>query len=151
MSDEPIEETPFETYECSLGTVIGHTKDEHGQGYLIQQTDGQTVGVLANGEPSVDAVEGDIANPRALPAPVPTEITRPRFIIGLRKVLGLTEGHVFALISSIADPEEQEDARDWWEHGVFFRRDDHWLLLMAERQGVTPEQLDNVFRNGANA
>jgi hypothetical protein len=141
----------FHPYACTLGTVIGYTEDEHGSGYLIQQADGQTVGVLAKGEPSAENVEDDIAEPRALPVPVPSEITRPRFIIGLRKVLGLTEGHVFALISSIADPEEQEDARDWWEHGVFFRRDDHWLLTMAERQSVTAEQLDDVFRTGAEA
>jgi hypothetical protein len=78
MSDE--NDTPFEPYDCSLGTVIDHTTDEHGSGYLIQQPDGQTVGVLANGEPSADNVEGDIAEPR-LPTPAPITSLTPLQIL----------------------------------------------------------------------
>jgi hypothetical protein len=148
MNDEP---TPFQSYDCSLGTVDEHYFDALGEAYGIVRPDGQKVGILANGVASPENVEADIASPRQLPAPVPQEISRPRFMIGLRKVLGLTEGAVFALISQIEDEDTQEDVRDWFEHGVTFARDDHWLNLMAQAQGVTDAQLDQVFIVGASA
>lgn len=59
----PEQPAPFETYECSLGVVIGY----EGSTYRITTPDGRTIGIAANGEPSEENVEADIANP---PAPI---------------------------------------------------------------------------------
>jgi hypothetical protein len=136
MSDEI--EFPYDT---SLGPCIRH----EGPHYHIRLPDGQVTGIRANGEPSPENVEADIASPATEPVSVPQEVTRPRFMIALRKVLGIAEGQVYAMISAISDAEQQEDVRDWFDHGVFFRRDDATLIGFAAAQSVTPEQLDAVF------
>jgi hypothetical protein len=142
-------DTPFAPYPFPLGgTVIGHQVEP--PAYLVSRN-GQVEGYPANGEPSAENVAADLANPPAPVVAVPQEISRPRFMIGMRKVLGLTEGAVFALISQIEDEETQEDVRDWFEHGTVFARSDHWLNLMAQAQGVTSAQLDQVFIVGASA
>jgi hypothetical protein len=77
MNDEP---TPFQPYACSLGTVTAHTADDLGEGYVIVQPDGITVGILANGAASPENVEADIASPRQ-PPPGPVALT-PLTILG---------------------------------------------------------------------
>jgi hypothetical protein len=59
----PDEIQQFTEYACSLGVVIGHT--DNPAGYRISTNDSRVVGILANGEPSPDNVETDIANPAA--------------------------------------------------------------------------------------
>jgi hypothetical protein len=67
-------DTPFASYVCSLGTVTDHTADDLGEGYIIVQPDGITVGILANGTASPENVEADIASPRQ-PPPGPVALT----------------------------------------------------------------------------
>lgn len=57
MSLDIQEEVPFETYPCSLGTVVGYDQGA----YLIQLADGRIGGILAQGELSEANVESDIA------------------------------------------------------------------------------------------
>ena len=66
MSEEiqEPEVAAFEPYPCSLGTVTG----VEGDSYLINTVDGRLIGIRANGEPSAENIEADIANP--LPAEV---------------------------------------------------------------------------------
>lgn len=60
-------QTPFEPYPCSLGTVI-NDRDEFGDAvYFIALPSGDVKAVRANGTPSPEAVEADIANPPAPP------------------------------------------------------------------------------------
>lgn len=60
-----MDEVIFTPYPCSLGTVTAHD----GSSYIIATTDGRTIGIPANGVPSAEAVEADIADPPAPPAP----------------------------------------------------------------------------------
>jgi hypothetical protein len=73
-------DTPFQPYACTLGTVTAHTADDLGEGYVIVQPDGITVGILANGAASPENVEADIASPRQ-PPPGPVALT-PLTILG---------------------------------------------------------------------
>lgn len=50
--------SPFEPYECSLGTVTGHDAGI----YLITTPDGRVIGVATNGELSPENIESDIVN-----------------------------------------------------------------------------------------
>lgn len=54
----------FTSYACSLGLVLDY---DDGTIYRIQTPSGQVIGIRANGEPSEENVEADIANPRELP------------------------------------------------------------------------------------
>jgi hypothetical protein len=83
------------------------------------------------------------------PAPVPQIITRAEFVIAARRVLGLVEGDVFALISQLPAGETQETARDLWENAREFHRDNSFLAALAQLNGNTPEEIDEVFRVGA--
>jgi hypothetical protein len=65
MPDE-ITPTWFETYPCSLGTVLDYGDD--GDIYRISTPSGQVIGIRANGVPSPENVEADIANPTPAPA-----------------------------------------------------------------------------------
>lgn len=76
MSDE-IEETEpaFEPYDCSLGTVTG----VEGDTYIVTTITGKVIGIAANGEPTAENVEADIASPRpvlATPEQIKTEAHR---------------------------------------------------------------------------
>ena len=149
MSDEsenlePLPpEFPYEWMPLTVGNVEivgwdGHSYvDRAGRTYWSGQ------------EPSAEDATDAVTTPRAVPPTVPQEVTRPRFIIALRKVLGLTEGAVYAMISGLP-AEQQEDVRDWFDHGVFFDRADPLLNSIAAAQGITPEQLDAVFIHAAN-
>ena len=136
---------PITPYACSLGTVVAH---EDGS-YIITTPQGRTIGIRAATTPSEAAVEEDIANPPAPLAPVPESISRARFVIAARKQLGLTEGAIFALLSGIEDPEDQEDARDLWENAIEFKRANRFVLSLAAVQGLTSEQIDDFFRYAA--
>lgn len=140
------EPAPFAEYECSLGTVINHDAGS----YVIRTPDGRVIGILANGELSAANVETDIASPATPPAPVPDSISRAEFVIAARRVLGITEGTVFALISMLPAGEQQETARDLWENALTFKRGNALLNALAAANGNTPEQLDEVFRVGAS-
>lgn len=98
-----------------------------------------------NAEDAADAVE----TPRTPPAPVPDVITRAQFIIAARRQLGLNEGEVFALISGLPAGEVQETARNLWENAREFRRANTFLNQLAELNGNTPAEIDEVFRVGA--
>jgi hypothetical protein len=100
-------------------------------------------------EPSeADALDA-VQTPRTPPAPVPQVISRAEFIIAARRVIGLTEGAVFALISMLPAGEQRETARDLWENAREFRRDNTFIATLAQLNGTTPEQVDEVFRTGA--
>jgi hypothetical protein len=142
MSDEqPV----FEEYSCSLGAVIAHDEGS----YVIRVPDGRVIGILANGELSAANVEADIASPAVPVPPVPEVISRAEFVIAARRVLNVTEATIFALISQLPAGEQQETARDLWEHAREFRRDNSMLIALAQLNESTPEQLDEVFRVGA--
>lgn len=66
MSDTTDILPPFETYPCSLGTVIGHAEGS----YIISTTDGRVIGIPAATTPSPENVEADIAAP-VVPPPAP--------------------------------------------------------------------------------
>lgn len=93
----------------------------------------------------IDAIE----NPPAAVVPVPDVISRAEFVIALRRVLGLVEGDVFALISQLPSGEQQETARDLWENAREFRRDNSFLAGLAQLNGNTSEEIDEVFRVGS--
>jgi len=54
---------PFDCYECTLGTVTGYSLwgDGPAQAYLITSHSGQNIGIRAQGVPSPENVEADIA------------------------------------------------------------------------------------------
>jgi hypothetical protein len=83
------------------------------------------------------------------PAPVPQVISRAEFVIAARRVLGLTEGAIHALISQLPAGETQETARDLWENAREFRRDNSFLAALAALNGSTDAEVDEVFRVGA--
>jgi hypothetical protein len=149
--ESPAEEiSAFAEYEVAgIGTVIA---PEGEPGYRVRLPDGRvTAYPAASGEPCEANAAADIAAAIANspPAPVPAEISRAEFIIALRKVLNLTEGDVFALLSQMPAGEEQEDARDLWENARVFKRANRFLVGLAQLSGVTEAQLDEVFRVGA--
>lgn len=139
MSEEPITPPAFEEYPCSLGTVINHDAGS----YIIRSPDGRIIGILANGELSAAAVESDIASPYAPPAPVPLEVSpwqirRALNASGLRAVV---EGAV---------ANAGQDAKDGWEFASVIRRDNPLLAGMAAALGMTPAQVDDLFRLAAS-
>lgn len=141
----------LEVTGLGLITVIA---PEGEPGYRVRLESGEVTAFPAHsGNPSPENAAADIAHALANPppAPVPAEITRAQFIIAARRVLGLTEGAVYATITAAADftAEQKDDARDWFENALTFRRDHALLNAFAEKAGVTATQLDAVFQLGA--
>lgn len=145
MSEAP----QFQEYEVpGIGTVIRH----EGDSYIVRLPDGRVVGYAAPaGTPFKANAAADIAATLANPpaAPVPEVISRAEFVIAARRVLGLTEGGIFAIISLLPAGEQRETARDLWENAREFRRHNSFLVTLAQLNGNTPAELDEVFRAGA--
>lgn len=117
-------------------------------GYSYVDRDGRTYwsGVVEPTE--TDAIDS-VSTPRTPPAPVPERLSRSEFIVAARRVLGITEGTVYALIALLPAGEQRETARDLWENARWFYRDNSFLAALAQLNGNSPEQLDELFRVGA--
>lgn len=100
-------------------------------------------------QPSDAALAAAIVGLADQPSAVPSVLTRTQFVIAARRVLGITEGTVFALISQLPQGETQETARDLWVNAVEFHRDNTFLNTLAQLNGNASEQIDEVFRVGA--
>jgi hypothetical protein len=100
-------------------------------------------------EASDEVLAAAIAAAVNAPAPVPQVISRAEFVIAARRVLGITEGAIHALISQLPAGETQETARDLWENAREFRRDNSFLAALAQLNGNTAAEIDEVFRTGA--
>lgn len=144
MSEEtPAPEYPFPWMPLAAGNVelVGH------DGFSYVDRDGRTY--WSGTEPSAEDAADAVANPRTVPAPVPQSLTPAQFMVALRKVLGISEGTIYTIISGLPDQEQQEDARDLFERAQSFRRDNPILAVLAAANGNTSEEIDNVFRVGA--
>lgn len=133
-------DTPaFESYPCSLGTVIGH----EGSSYVITIADGRTIGIAANGEPSAAAVEADIANPPpAPPAPIPHEV--PMWAIrAVLDLAGLT-APINAILAQLPEPDRTVVNRVW-EYGNYIRRDSPAIVSLTVALGKTAAEVDAYF------
>lgn len=152
MPEEPENQEPpaFVEYEVEgVGIVIA---PEGEPGYRVRLPDGRVTAYPAlSGEPSEANAAADIAHALANPPPppVPSVLNRDQFVIALRRVLGMTEGAVYALISQLPAGDEQETARDRWENTRIFRRDSVLLNALAQLNGNTSAEIDEVFRTGA--
>lgn len=126
--------------------VAGQPVDSGGSVARFTAADPDAEGVYP--DVSDETLAAAIENPPPPVVPVPEVISRAEFIIAVRRVLGITEGEVFALISQIPAGEEQETARDLWENAREFRRTNRFLLSLTALNGNTPEEIDEVFRVG---
>lgn len=149
MDPEPFQEYILIVPGLDLVTVI----DPEGEpGYRVRLLNGQVTAFPAvSGEPSQSNALADITHALATPPPpaVPPAITPAQFMAAARKLLGITEGTIYALISAIPDNEAQDDARDLFERATRFRRDNPLIAALAAINGNTGEQIDGVFRLGA--
>lgn len=148
MSDEPeitepeAPEFPFDWMPLDVGNVEIVNWDGHS---YVDRT-GRTY--WSGQEPSADDAADAVTTPRSVPPEVPQVISRSQFVIAARRVLGITEGDIFALISQLASGEVQETARDLWENAREFKRDNSMLAALATLNGNTAAQIDEVFRVG---
>ena len=134
MPDE-IETTPepsFEPYECSLGTVI----DVQGDTYIVQTLEGRTIGITANGEPSAESIEADIASPPAPVVIVPQIVTRRQLFLALLDISpGLTRTAIRAGITAESDLIEFDEAQS-------FERSHPMVATLSSSLGI---DADDVF------
>jgi hypothetical protein len=139
MDDQP--DIPvFEPFECSLGTVV-ETTDTH---YHIARPDGVTIGVRANGEPSAENVESDIANPAPEPVSVPVSVSPAQLRIALLDLHDIRDGAIYAVMSTL--PQDVADrARILWEFAGEVRRDHSLVPQIAGAFDLTDAQVDEVF------
>ena len=146
MSEQPTFPYAVTTGETTVHVLAPDAPDYH----RVQLADGQVTSLPGDSATALtpEALAEWIANPPPYAPPVPKEISRAEFIIALRKVLKIQEADVFALLSQLPKGETQEDARDLWEHARTFKRHNRFLLLLAANEGITPDQLDEVFRVG---
>lgn len=120
--------------------------------YRVLLVDEVTVHALpARTVATPEDAEADLVSlpPSADPAPVTAVLDRTRFIIAARRVLGLVDPGVRALIAQLPAGEAQATALDLWENSSEFHRDNTVLIGLAALGGYTAAQLDDVFRAGA--
>lgn len=141
---------PFQEYELpGVGTVI----DPQGEpGYRVRLPSGEvTAYPAASGEPSPANAAADIAHAIANPPtlPVPAEVTRYRLIVALRREWAITEGALYALFTILETKEQRETARDAFENASVFKRAHPLLTAVAQLNGKTAAEMDDLFRAAA--
>ncbi|MDP1581508.1 MAG: hypothetical protein Q8M02_14645 [Candidatus Didemnitutus sp.] len=130
---------PFLPFEVGAVTVTDF------DGFSYVDANGRTYwsGVA---EPSEADAFDCVTNPRTPPVPVPELITRPQFFVAARRVLGLSEDDLTALIDLLPAGEHRETARDFLRNSQTFRRAHPALVDLATLKGLTAAQLDDFFR-----
>lgn len=146
------EPAPFETYPCSLGTVLDH--GEAGDIYRIQTPSGQVIGIRAATTPSPENVEADIANPPAPPlSPVPSQIGPAQLRVALHRLHDIAPASVDAAIDSvidaIPDTEARLEARIYADYSTGYLRAHPLVAAIAAALNLSSDQVDEVFRLGA--
>lgn len=125
------------------------------------QVTGVTVGTieLPDDTPADEVISrthtnsGVIAEGAAVPAPVPESASPATIRVALRRLHGVRnstlDATVGAIIASIEDNEQAEDAETLWLYSVSIRRDHPLVAAVAQALNLTPSQIDEVFREAS--
>lgn len=85
--------------------------------------------------------------------PVPETASPATIRVALRRLHGITnatlDATVGAVLSSISDPGERDDAETLWLYSVSIRRDHPLVAAVAQAFNLTDAQADEVFRVAA--
>lgn len=92
--------------------------------------------------PSLETVVAAIANPPAVPAPVPQSVTRRQLKEQLIRMDRIHE--VEATVSAIPGVDGRI-ARNWWAEAVEFRRDHPLVDQLGAALGLSPAEIDAAF------
>ena len=83
---------------------------------------------------------------------VPTEISRMKFIIQIKRSTGIKFEEIEIFINNIPnqylDPDKKYEIITRLNAAVSFNRYNEDLLTIAQMMGITSEQLDEIFING---
>ena len=52
-------------------------------------------------------------------------------------------------VETLVAKSNNYDLKDWWEYSLEYKRDNELLILMAAELGLTSEDIDNMFIEGA--
>lgn len=93
---------------------------------------------------------GVVAAGVELPKPVPEAASPATIRVALRRLHGITnsvlDATVGAVLSTISDPGERDDAETLWLYSVSIRRDHPLVAAVAQAFNLTDAQTDEVFR-----
>lgn len=89
----------------------------------------------------------DYIEPEPLPEPIPQKLSRAQARAALI-MAGLID-QVQPSIDAISDPLQRALAQNDWDNRLEFERDHPQLLAMAAALGLTDEDLDQLFIEGA--
>lgn len=96
---------------------------------------------------------GVVAEGVVLPTPVPEAASPATIRVALRRLHGVTNAQldatVGAVLASIPDPGERDDAETLWLYSVSIRRDHPLVAAVAMAFNLTDAQTDEVFRVAA--
>ena len=93
---------------------------------------------------------GMYSDPSLVPIPVPEAASPATIRVALRRLHGVTNAQldatVGAVLASIPDPGERDDAETLWLYSVSIRRDHPLVAAVGSALNLTPAQVDDVFR-----
>ena len=96
---------------------------------------------------------GVVAEGVVMPTPVPEAASPATIRVALRRLHGVTNAQldatVGAVLASIPDPGERDDAETLWLYSVSIRRDHPLVAAVAVAFNLTDAQTDEVFRVAA--
>jgi hypothetical protein len=85
--------------------------------------------------------------------PVPEAASPATIRVALRRLHGIgnaaLDATVGAVLASIPDPGERDDAETLWMYSVSIRRDHPLVAAVGAALNLTPDQVDEVFRVAA--
>lgn len=133
LLDVDLTDMNGERYRCNY---VSRPGDEHGLNPAIQQW-------LVDNKGSYEIVTYVPPTSEEIRASM-SPLTRVAFRTAFKNA-GMTTAVIAAAIFSVEDESEQEDLQIAWEDSVSFQRLDPLVLLIADRTGKTPQQIDAIW------
>lgn len=130
-----------------------------GQTQQIAPTEGAPFGWTRTAPPAIP--EGKFAQfsgrdgwviiderPAPVPVPVPESVTARQARQWMIEN-DIMPSQVDAMIADIEDEKERELLKNYWEYSTLYQRNHPLLIALGERLNLTPEQLDQAFREAS--
>lgn len=93
---------------------------------------------------------GVVAEGVVMPTPVPEAASPATIRVALRRLNGISnaalDATVGAVLSTISDPGERDDAETLWLYSVSIRRDHPLVAAVGVALNLSSDQIDDVFR-----
>lgn len=95
-----------------------------------------------------DELTGEFSPPQPESVPVPESVTARQARQWMIEN-DIMPSQVDAMIAAVEDVTERELLKNYWEYSTEYQRNHHLLISLGEQLNLTPDELDQAFREAS--